>query len=205
MTFRTTALVVGSAAILAVGVGVATPLFLGITSTQITTYSVKLVPQGTSSVLKVDKSNKCKKGKHLGCLLFEVGKVGLITFHLPGSKNKIKNCTNAGKVITKVEITTTGEGGDPEATKGDYDRTNPLPLWVKFDAFASVNRATGIVYQANKDNAFTQVMLVNRNSHDEQTGERHFWYRVTATDCKTPANQWVSDPRGDNEGTQFLN
>lgn len=203
MKFKTKALVAGGAGILVLGVGVFTPAFLGFGSVDVQDYSVKLVPQGTNGVLKVDKSNKCKKGKHEGCLLFEVDEIGLIKFYLPGSKNQIKNCTNANKVITKIEITTKGIGDDPEAVKGDYDRTNPLPLWVKTDAFTNVNRTNGIVYLATKDNAFTQALLVNLNSHNEADGERHFWYRVTATDCETPANQWVSDPRGDNEGTHF--
>jgi len=203
MTFRTSALVVGGAGILAVGLGVFVPSIFGFSSVDVKDYSVKLVPQGTSGVLKVDKDNKCKKGKHKGCLLFEVDEIGLIKFYLPGSKDKIKNCSNANKVITKVEITTTGMGGDSEAEKGDYDRTNPLPVWAKTEAFTNVNRNTGIVYHATKDNAFTQVLLVNLNSSNEADGEKHFWYRVTATDCETPANTWVSDPRGDNEGTHF--
>jgi len=204
MNFVTKALAAGGGAVLFICVGVFAPAFLGFGSTQVETYSVKLVPQGTSGVLKVDEQNKCNKGKHDGCMLFEVNEIGLIKFYLPGSKKQLKNCTNADKVITKVEVTTTGAGGDPEADKGDYDRTNLLPLWVKTDAFTSVNRTTGVVYQAHKKNdAFTQVILVNLNSNKAADGEKSFWYRVTATDCETPANQWVSDPRGDNEGTRF--
>ena len=203
MSFRTKALAVGGVGILAVVVGVFAPSFLGFSSFAVKDYSVRLVPQGTSGVLKVDEDNQCKKGKHKGCLLFETDKRGLIKFYLPGSKYKIMNCTNTQKVITKVEVTTKGKDDDPEADKGDYDRTNPLPLWVETDAFTTVNRATGIVYQVDKGYAFTQVLLVNLNSHDEADGEKHFWYRVTVTDCNNVANTWVSDPRGDNEGTQF--
>jgi hypothetical protein len=201
MNFMKKALVGGGALIIAVGVGVVAPGYLGLTNTS--GYFVKLVPQKSSGEMKVDKKNQCKKGKHKGCLLFRENTSGQITFYLVGSRYGSKTCSNAKKVITKIEVTTTGEGGDPEAVKGDYDRTNPLPSWVRNDAFGSVDEATGIVYEAVSGHAFTQVSLINRNSHDAKDGERQFWYRVTATDCIAPVNIWIADPRGDNQGTRF--
>ena len=185
------------------GAGVIGPAFLGFENAKRIEYMVKLVPQGASGELKVDKKNKCRKGKHKGCLLFEVDKVGLITFYLSGSRKKVKNCSNATEVITRIEITTTGEDNNPDASKGDFDRTSPLPLWVKTNAFTNINLKTGIVYEATEKNGLTQVIRLNQNSHDQKIGERRFWYRVTATDCETPANTWTTDPRGDNEGTHF--
>jgi hypothetical protein len=203
MKLMTKVLVLGGAGIIAVGVGVFGSMLLGFAGTQVKSYSVKLVPQGASGTLKVDKSNKCNTGKHKGCLLFKQDRLGLIKFYLPGSKYEMKNCINANKVITMIELTAKGQGTDPEATKGDFDRTLPLPSWIKVNAFTGVDLDTGIVYTVNKDQAFTQALLVNLNNHDEETGERHFWYRVTVTDCNTPVNTWITDPRGDNEGTRF--
>jgi hypothetical protein len=50
----------------------------------------------------------------------------------------------------------------------------------------------------------TQVILVNNNSNDYVAGSYvPFWYRVTVTDCNDDTITWVSDPRGDNEGTKY--
>ena len=167
---------------------------------QVKFYSVKLVPQGISGLLKVEKNNKCNKGPHQGCLLFEEDRLGLIRFYLPGSKKMIKKCPQANQVITKIELTTLGVGGSDEADKGVFTGPFPLANWLKDDAFPNVDLDTGIVYEAALADAGTQAWLINLNSHATSAGVFSFWYRVTATDCAIPANEWVTDPRGDNEG-----
>jgi hypothetical protein len=185
-----------------VAVGLFT-FFWGFSGGQLETYSVKLKPKA-GGVLEVDKSNKCKQGKkHPGCLVFEEDKIGLVRFYLSGSnKHKANKCPpdgDASKVITKIQLTATGEGGDPQAVKGDFT-VFPLPPWVENDAFPNVVLGTGIVYQAALADARTQAWLINMNSHDASAGVFSFWYKVTATDCANLANTWVTDPRGDNEG-----
>jgi hypothetical protein len=189
----------GAAALIAAGVFT---LFWGFSGGQLETYSVKLKPTA-GGVLEITKSNKCKQGKeHPGCLVFEEDKIGLVRFYLKGSnKHKANKCPpdgNASEVITKIQLTATGTGGDPQAVKGDF-AVFPLPPWVENDAFPTVNLNTGIVYEATLADARTQAWLINMNSHDAGT-IKSFWYQVTATDCANLANTWVTDPRGDNEG-----
>jgi hypothetical protein len=189
----------GAGALIAAGV---LAFFLGFSGGQLETYSVKLKPK-VGGVLEVDKSNKCNQGKeHPGCLVFKEDKIGLIRFYLNGSnKYKVNKCPpdgTASKVITEIQLTAEGEGGDPQAVKGDFT-VFPLPSWIENDAFPNVKLNTGIVYQAALADARTQAWLINMNSHDAGT-IKSFWYKVTATDCANPANTWVTDPRGDNEG-----
>jgi hypothetical protein len=189
----------GAAALIAAGVFT---LFWGFSGGQLETYSVKLKPTA-GGVLEITKSNKCKQGKeHPGCLVFEEDKIGLVRFYLKGSnKHKANKCPpdgSASKVITKIQLTATGAGGDAQAVKGDFT-VFPLPPWVENDAFPKVNLNTGIVYQAALADARTQAWLINMNSHDAGA-IKSFWYKVTATDCANPATTWVTDPRGDNEG-----
>jgi hypothetical protein len=49
-------------------------------------FSIKLVPQGNSGVLKVDTGNKgCVNNPHNGCLRFAKDTIGLVQFYLPGT------------------------------------------------------------------------------------------------------------------------
>jgi len=162
-------------------------------------YAIELVPQGQSGTLKVNKANQCKKNPHEGCLLFEEDKVGLIKFYLPGSKYKVENCTKAKAVITRIELTTTVKSGSTNDEKGDF--SVPLDDWIKDYAFPAVDTATGVVYDADVSYARTQAWLVNMNSHNAKDGDKEFWYRVTATDCDNHELTWVTDPRGDNKGS----
>jgi len=170
----------------------------------LTFYSVQLVPQGASGgALLVTNGNKCKHGEHDGCLLFEEDEIGFIKFYLAGSRNKIKRCSDdtgeVKAVITKIELTASSDGDDPEAVKGEF--TGNLPDWVKQDAFPDVDQVSGIVYEADWDKASTQAWLVNLNSHKAADGVFPFWYKVTASDCDEDSETtWVTDPRGDNEG-----
>lgn len=199
-----------------VAVGAFAPGLLGNTdgdpvpSNQVT-YSVELKP-GHSGVLEVKHADKCKQHGHTGCLRFEKDKVGLIKFFLQGSSTINRKCPKANSVITKIELTAKGiapksdpdpDDVNPEAEKGDF--TGNLPDWVRDDAFSGVDLSTGIVYQATTLNdARTQELLVNMNSHNASEGVKSFWYKVTATACienkDGTRDIWVSDPRGDNEG-----
>ena len=175
---------------------------------------VMLVPQGIGENLKVDKDPQCRENRHPGCLLFRQGELGNIVFHLYGSRKEAKICSdsNAKNVITKIELTTTSAVQGPkddkhEDAKGNFDRSVPLPAWLK-DAFPAIDLDTGIVYEAALDVARTQAWVLNLNNHENQPGEpaviMSFWYKVTVEACDKNKDgtrtMWVSDPRGDNEG-----
>jgi len=147
-----------------------------------------------------DNGKKCKDKQHNGCMLFEQDEVGLVKFYLDGSKHKTKSCKNAQEVITKIELATAGTDN-----KGDFDAD--LDDWISEYAFSGV-QDDGVVYEELPLGlARSQVFLVNKNSHDIEDGTKQFWYRVTVTAC--PKNDdpvdgpWVSDPRGDNKGTNY--
>lgn len=169
-------------------------------------YPVKLTT-ASDEVLEVDvdeNNKKCTNGNHPGCLLFKQDKIGTINFYVQGSKRKTKKCTDAEdnkKVITKIELTTTG-AGDKGVFKSD-DGAVVLEPWLKENAFPSVDLSSGIAYRANPlEQARTRVFLTNMNDHDAEDGIKTFWYQVTVSDC-AGANEWVSDPRGDNKGTGY--
>ena len=172
---------------------------------------VMLVPQGIGDNLLVDKGNQCRKDKHPGCLLFQRGELGHIVFHLPGSKNRVKYCSNANNVITKIEVTATGADEGTSVNKGDFNGPFPLPPWLQENAFPTLDLDTGIVYKApSLDVARTQEWVTNLNNHanpeNEEDVTNRFWYRVTVTACAENEEGthtiWVSDPRGDNEGSK---
>jgi hypothetical protein len=171
------------------------------------TYPVKLSPDNGSDVLLVaveDSSKECKKDKHAGCMLFGEDNVGTVKFYLDGSKFKTKSCKNSNKVITKIELTTTGAGNKGVFNDG-LGWVQP-DKWLKENAFPSVDLTTGIAYEATDlDQARSLVFLSNMNNHDASEGTKTFWYRVTVSDCDADSDEgpWVSDPRGDNEGTNF--
>jgi len=166
---------------------------------------VKLVPlEQQGGILRVDELNRCKNGKHPGCLLFEKDKEGYITFYIVNEKPS-KNCdTGATRVITEIELSTkelTAQAESDRHAKGDF--TGGVDPWIKNSAFNSVNQRTGIVYQATWKDGWTQVALTNLNKHDAAEGVKQFWYKVTVTACAGGEGEhatWVTDPRGDNEG-----
>lgn len=173
---------------------------------------VKLVPQEVEGelILKVEKDNQCRRNMHEGCLLFRRGESGFIVFHLPGSKNKVKDCSDAETehVITKIEVTAQGADEGDDMYKGDFNGPFPLPLWLKENAFEALDLDTGIIYSATSPEfARTREMVSNLNNHESLANAteftRSFWYRVTVTACAENDGVhavWVSDPRGDNEG-----
>ena len=179
-------------------------------SLAMTIVPVKLVPQD-SGFLKVDEPNKCKKGGHDGCLLFEEKTIGQIRFYLPGSQNEFKTCEDTENVITKIELTTYGADDSNEAKKGVFIESlgeKKLHPWLKKYAFPSVDLNTGIVFEASVETANAMVWLNNQNSqsHEDEGDDDKlsFWYRVTVTACtKNDEGKhatWVTEPRGDNEG-----
>ena len=204
MTRKVNIFTAGGLGIGGVAAGFFVPLFFGASITNINDYEVKLVPQGTSGTLEVVKDNRCNDKQHEGCLLFDVDKLGIVDFYLPGSKRKTKTCDDSDKVISRIQLTTTkGEGGTAD-DKGDFTEL-PLPNWIKNDAFPDVDLATGLVYEA--DPSYTgkgRVRLVNLNRNSYVEDEvMQFWYRVTVTNCEDATKTWTTDPRGDNEGTKF--
>ena len=174
-----------------------------ITGSQLKYYAVEL-ERGSAGVLEVKKGNQCSNGKHKGCLDFAEDRVGLIRFYMKGNKNKIRNCDNnsVDAVITRIELTTTGENDEPDDEKGNY-LIDPAP-WLREDAFPGV-QTDGVVYDELRANARTQAWLVNLNSNKASAGAKPFWYKITATACAKNSNGmydvWITDPRGDNRGT----
>ena len=171
--------------------------------------SVKLVPQEDRDNLKVPVYHQCKKDTHPGCLFFERNTLVHVIFHLPGSKNQGKDCSETENVITKIEVTATAANEGTSVNKGDFDRSTPLPAWLKENAFPDINLDTGIIYQEKVlDVARSRQLVTNLNNHlnpSEGTVEvKSFWYKITVTACAENEDgthrTWVSDPRGDNEG-----
>jgi len=196
-TVSTKALTLG-VVIAAIAGGLGTHFVIQNLGNQQSMYPIELTPDNSSNVLEAvvtDSSKKCKQNDNKGCVQFDVDKVGMVKFYLPNSKYKTKSCKNNNEVITKVELTTTGSGD-----KGTFVGHLPLPAWIKENAFPSVDRSTGIAYQADLQQARTQVFLANMNNHDASEGTKTFWYQVTVTDCDDESKQWVTDPRGDNKG-----
>lgn len=205
-----------SVRIMAVGGGLVAALVVGalggslvsnITGNKFGTYPVRLTPDNDSDLLvKVEDANKrCKNDNHPGCMLFDLDANGVVKFYLDGSKYKPKSCKNPNnRVITKIELTTTGEG-DKGVFSDGLGWVNPAD-WLKENAFPSVNLETGIAYEATLDQARSLVILSNMNNHDAgEDGEntKVFWYRVTVSACNESEGPWVSDPRGENQGMTF--
>lgn len=169
-------------------------------------YFVKLKRNEGNGNWKVDGPNgKCKKLDHPGCLFFGEKQRGRITFYLPGYKIKNDQCPQAKNVITRIELTTKAK--DDSQEKGDFNRDEKLDKWVQKNAFEDVILETGIVYNAQWDEAWAQTTLFNKNDHKHEIegveDKLSFWYRVTVTSCpkeNQPSETWVVDPRGDNEG-----
>jgi len=179
-------------------------MFLQATGNKFGTYPVKLTPEknGTGLLVEVeDSSKRCKKDNHAGCMLFNEDSDGTVKFYLDGSKYKTKSCKNSNKVITRIELTTTGNGNKGVFNDG-LGWVKPAS-WLKENAFPSVDLETGIAYEATLDQARSLVFLSNLNNHDASEGEKVFWYRVTVSDCGESGGPWVSDPRGDNKGMKF--
>jgi len=165
---------------------------------------VKLVPQVEENRIGVDKTSQCKRNDHPGCLHFDRGVRSLIVFYFEEPQNHAKNCSSADNkyVITKIELTATGEVEAPKKNdrddEGNFRGPFPLPTWLK-DAFPAIDLTTGIVYEAaSLDVARAQVRVSNLNNHKEDL-TKSFWYRVTVKACDGK-NTWVLDPRGDNQG-----
>jgi len=169
-------------------------------------YFVKLKRnEGSGNWNVAGPKGKCKKLKHAGCLLFGENQRGSITFYLPGYDEDNAQCPQAKNVITRIELTT--KAMDDSQEKGDFNRTLKLDTWVKMNAFNDVDLDTGIVYDAQWDEAWAQTTLFNLNNHKHEIegdeNELSFWYRVTVTSCPKknhPSKTWIADPRGDNEG-----
>jgi hypothetical protein len=168
------------------------------------TYPVKLIPDDESTLLvKVeDNSKKCKQSNNAGCMLFGEDQFGTVKFYLKDSKFSTKSCKNSKKVITKIELTTTG-AGDKGVFNGEAGWVQPAE-WLKENAFPSVDLTSGIAYEAQvPEQGRTLVFLSNMNDHDEDDGTKVFWYRVTVSECDGSEGPWVSDPRGENKGMNF--
>jgi hypothetical protein len=162
-------------------------------------FEVRLKPKNDGTLwVSVDKGRRCEQNPHLGCMRFLPGIEGKIRFYISGTNNQVKSCPEARYVITKVELTATGE---VDATKGVFKKSvDGLPDWLKGQAFKNLDLETGIVKGDSGGEPGTQLILTNLNRHKAKDETLQFWYKVTVTDCENPAKEWVTDPRGDNEG-----
>jgi hypothetical protein len=211
---------VGGGAIAFLLFGGATGIYLGNPlGNNLEVYPVKLTTDTNTDGKKIvsvdvdDNNKKCKKDNHPGCLLFGQDKVGAINFYLKGSKRNTEKCkkddaTPKRKVITKIELTTQEHGDDPDKGIFDGDSGWATPdKWLKENAFPSVDLTTGIAYEIKpadiEEMARTRVFLTNMNDHDAKEGTKTFWYKITVSQCDGKDGPWVSDPRGDNKGTNY--
>ena len=171
-------------------------------------YDIQLTPQGVSGTLGVVLAfgQSCGGNPHNGCMNFDVDTVGVISLRVVGNPHSV-NCAyppgpgkSAKFVITKIELTDKPFGGSSTSTKGDFSG-GLADTWLKQFAFPQVDQATGVLYDVSVNEGLAQMTLVNLNSHPEETDPKPFWYKVTVTDCGDPTKTWVTDPRGDNTGS----
>ncbi|MGH8034679.1 MAG: hypothetical protein ACREO9_05590 [Lysobacterales bacterium] len=168
-------------------------------------FIVEFTPNTQSKVLDVATSggangcNHANPGK--GCIKFDKGKLGTITFRLSGH-DRGKQCgpspSDAKWVITDVLLSAyPGPGTD----KGTFDGTLQ-PQWLQ-DAFFIENPPDlehGFLYRSDKSSAPGEVEFVNLNNNDPAQGEKVAYYRVTATSCASPHTSLVADPTIRNTG-----
>lgn len=185
--------------------GVILTLASGQTYGAVLNYEVLLIPQGSAGSLQahLNFGQSCSVNPHIGCMNFQAGAVGAITFRLPGPKDRmvcndpVNPHKSAGKVITKIEVTDTADAMNP-AEKGNFSGGVAATSWLKQYAFPQAD-ADGFIYKADKDQGLARVTVINMNSHPAAQGDKAFWYKVTVEDCNSK-NTWVTDPRGENKG-----
>jgi len=169
-------------------------------------YEVLLIPQGNAGgtlQAHLDFGQSCNANQHIGCMNFQADIVGVITFRLPGPKDKIA-CNNpanphksAHRVITEIEVTATPDNGNPTG-KGDFSGVVAANSWLRQYAFPQADN-DGYIYKVDKNQGLARVAVINMNSHPAAQGTRQFWYKITVEDCSSNFT-WTTDPRGDNKG-----
>ena len=176
-------------------------------------YDILLTPQGPSGTLNANLAfgGNCDPPTYPGCMGFAQGDVGAISFRVVGNPHGM-SCTNevnpgqvARYVITKIELTDKPAEKSPTSAKGDFSG-GLAGTWLKTFAFPSVNESTGVLYDVSVNNGLAQMILLNQNSHPNPPSPqlpvtKPFWYKVTVTSCSDPTKTWVTDPRGDNKGS----
>ena len=149
---------------------------------------------GGLKALKPQGNQSCTgDGPKDGCVLFDRGEAGIITFGIKNGK-KDALCDDRPPqpqwVIRQIRLTSSG---DLATGKGDF--TVPQPQWLQ-DSFPQVNLKTGVVYSAGVNSATSSAVVVNFNSH---AGEQFIFYEVTASDCDNSEFP-RTDPRIQNKG-----
>jgi len=151
-------------------------------------------PNGTLTPLN---SYHCPAAEKIGCVQFEPGELGTITFKIQNGV-KDKTCTSIPKpmwVITKIQLTAY-ESTTPG--KGDYSNTQPAPGWLT-DAFPALNGETGVVYEPDKDSATSTAVITDWNNHDKAEGVKTLYYKVWGNNCDSD-NPVETDPSVRNGG-----
>lgn len=144
--------------------------------------------------LKPQGNQSCTgEGQKAGCVLFDRGEAGIITFAIKnGKKDEVcdGNPPEPQWVIRQIRLTSSG---DLATGKGDF--TASQPQWLQ-DSFPQVNLKTGVVYSAGMNSATSSAVVVNFNSH---AGEQFIFYEVAAADCAESEFPRI-DPRIQNKG-----
>jgi len=175
------------------GMATTTPGMLNIVKPVVT-----LVVNGPQGTLTPLNSVHCPASAKIGCVQFDPGELGTITFKIQNGGAKDKTCTSNPKpawVITKIQLTAY-ESTTPG--KGDYSNTQLAPGWLT-DAFPALNGETGVVYGPDKDSATSSAVITDWNNHDKAEGVKILYYKVWGNNCDSD-NPVVTDPMVRNGG-----
>jgi hypothetical protein len=168
-------------------------------------YEVEFNPNANdptnSGALKIESSNQnCPPASQSpGCVRFEKGTFGTISFRLQGQGgNSTKSCSDSGVswVITGIAGSVTPMPGDP--TKGSGWGAS-LPGWVTTAFYPVADASGGVLYSGPIAESKTAVTLLNLNNNSFDDGVKTLYYQVTASKCDGSGTK-TSDPGVENEG-----
>lgn len=163
-------------------------------------YTVVLQPKANPApgTLDLKSGNQgCTQGGGAkpGCVRFAPSDFGTITFALFQERAGIGCADNADWVITRVELSATG---DPATGKGTFGGAQPA--WL-LEAFPGTDPNTGVLFSGDKNTGMTTFPVFDWNNHDARDGVKEAYYQVTATNCRT--GQAVDiDPMVENTGRE---
>jgi len=160
-------------------------------------YLVEFTAAPGDTTLKVHSSPRdCANGKK-GCIEFEKGRLGTVTFQFKGDQ-KDRDCNTAPPaqwVITRVELSDTPDG---DTGKGVFGGSQP-PWLVA--AFPGVDDTNGLLYENTNQKASRSVTFIDLNNHNSTEGDKIVYYQVTASNCDAENPQTIKiDPSIRNRG-----
>lgn len=161
-------------------------------------YDIRLRPNNDGTI-ELPNNFKCKlsNGNDKGCVAFEPGTYGVLSFAVSNSGHDNQTCADNGVrwVITKVQIADSGNINDGKSN----DFGNPVSTATQSALYPFKDPATGTVYAESASTGRTSVRILNRNDNPEGTTE-DFWYFVEATQCRDHSIVAKTDPRIENQG-----